>query len=113
MLIMASMDHTARLRLLAKNKPNSKSSSSVDDLADASDARREQRQTYASLRAGSALAVAVIEGMLRTHHTFEQTRHDDKRVGLLPLNPVQLIGLETAIDLLYHYVDTLTPEGGG
>ncbi|MBM7131870.1 hypothetical protein [Dyella mobilis] len=66
-----------------------------------------------SRRAGSALAVAVIEGLRRTHEQFVKTHPDGKRVGLLPLNPVQLIGLENAIDLLCEYVDTLTPEGGG
>jgi hypothetical protein len=31
----------------------------------------------------------------------------------LLLNPVQCIGLQTTIDLLHHYVDTLVPGRGG
>jgi hypothetical protein len=110
---MASRDHTARAYLLVRNEPNTASTSSIDDSPHPPGDESMWRQTYASKRAGSALAIAAIEGMLKTHRRFAQANKDGKRMGLLPFNPVQLIGLETAIDLLQQYVDTLDPETGG
>jgi hypothetical protein len=110
---MASLNHTAPAHPLVRNEPKSKSTSSVDDPFHLRSAERERRQTHASQQASTALAVAVIEGMLKTHRAFKQAHDSGERMGLLPLNPVQRIGLETAIDLLHHYVDTLSPETSG
>jgi hypothetical protein len=110
---MASRDHTARAYLLVRNEPKAESTSSIDDSLSPLSVEPMWRQTYASKRAGSALAIAVIEGMLKTHRQFARANKDGKRMGLLPLNTVQLIGLETAIDLLQQYVDTLDPEISG
>ncbi|GLQ98156.1 hypothetical protein [Dyella mobilis] len=110
---MTSMDHTAASRHLVPIEPKSKSASSVDDARRAERAERERRQSYASQRAGTALAVAVIEGLLKAHRISKYAGDTGKRTNLLPLNPVQQIGLETAIDLLHLHVDTLSHEGGG
>jgi hypothetical protein len=106
---MASEDHTGRARVQVRNEPKSKSTPSVGETL-LRNAERERRMTYESEKAGTALALAVIEGMLKTHGTFKQTDQRGEMRGLLPLNPVQLIGLETAIDLLHHYAGTLSPE---
>jgi hypothetical protein len=112
MLIMASIDHTARIRALVRNEPKSKSTSTVGKTLPRGEERERQR-AYESRRAGTALAVAVIEGMLKTDSTFKQMHQNGAQSGLLPLNPVQLIGLENAIDLLHHYVDILSPGKSG
>ncbi|GLQ97714.1 hypothetical protein [Dyella mobilis] len=110
---MTFMDHTAPSCRWVQKDPKSKSTSSVDDARLSESAERERRQSYASQQAGTALAVAVIEGLLKAHRISKHAGETGKRTGLLPLNPVQQIGLETAIDLLHLHVDTLTPEGGG
>ncbi|GLQ48401.1 hypothetical protein GCM10007862_34520 [Dyella lipolytica] len=69
--------------------------------------------TNASRMAGTALAVAVIEGILEKHSAFKREQKSGESGGFLPLNPVQLNGLNAAIYFLHHYVDTLTPELGG
>jgi hypothetical protein len=113
MLIMASRDHTAHARLWVRNEPNSESTASAGESSHSLDAEQMGQQAYASKRAGAALAVAVIEGMLKTHRKFQRANPGGKRLGLLPLSPVQLIGLEAAIDLLHHYVDVLDSEVSG
>jgi hypothetical protein len=110
---MASRDHTAHARLLVRNEPNSESTASAGESSHPLGAEQMWQQTWTSKRAGTALAVAVIEGMLKTHRKFQQANPGGKRLGLLPLNPVQLIGLEAAIDLLHHYVDMLDSEASG
>ncbi|GLQ47942.1 hypothetical protein GCM10007862_29930 [Dyella lipolytica] len=69
--------------------------------------------TNAARMAGTALAVAVIEGILEKHSAFKREQENGESSGFLPLNPVQLNGLNAAIYFLHHYVDTLTPELGG
>jgi hypothetical protein len=110
---MASMDHTTRSCPPVHHEPLSQTTPSVDGPPNTRGAGQERRWTYASRRAGAALAVAVMNGMLKTHHTRKRAKPDGKPMECLPLNPVQRLGLETAIDLLHHYVDTLTPEEGG
>jgi hypothetical protein len=110
---MASIDHTARIRHLVRNEPKSKSTSTVDRPLHQGSAERERRQAYESQRASTALAVAVLEGMLKTNSTFKKTHRNGDRCGLLPLNAVQLIGLETAIEILHQHVDTLSSEVSG
>jgi hypothetical protein len=112
-LIMASMDHTAHARLLVRSEPKSKSTLTVDAPLSALSDERERRRTCETQRAGAALAIAVMDGLLKNHHALKRAHTSDKSGDLLPLNPVQRIGLETAIDLLHHYVDTLTPGRGG
>jgi hypothetical protein len=107
---MASRDHTARVCHLVRNEPKSESTSKVDRLLQQERAERERRQACESQRASTALALAVIEGMLKTPSSFKKTH---KSGGRLPLNPVQRIGLETALDLLRHHVDTLSSEISG
>jgi hypothetical protein len=55
----------------------------------------------------------VIEGILHTHRAFKKKHKNGEKSGLLPLNPVQLNGLNAALYFLRQYVDTLTPEQGG
>jgi hypothetical protein len=113
MLIMASIDHTARSRPLVRNEPKSKPTSTIEAPLNRLSEERERRQACEATRAGAALAIAVMEGMLKNHRAYEQALTRDKRTGHLSLNPVQYIGLETAIDLLHHYVDTLPLGRGG
>jgi hypothetical protein len=110
---MVFVDHTTRSCPQVHDEPISQATPSVDGPPGIQGEGQERRWTYASRRAGVALAVAVMNGMLKTHHTHKRANRDGKRTEFLPLNPVQRIGLETAIDLLNHYVDTLTPEEGG
>jgi hypothetical protein len=109
---MASIDHTARVRPLVRNEPKSKSPASADRASHAPKRARKGRLNQASQRAGAALAVAVLEGMLKMHRVSKHGLHVGRH-GLPPFNPVQLIGLETAIDLLNRYVDILSPDTGG
>ncbi|GLQ98254.1 hypothetical protein [Dyella mobilis] len=110
---MTYTNHTAPPRRWVPKDPKSKLTSSVDDARLAERAERERRQSYASQQAGTALAVAVIEGLLKAHRISKHAGDTGKRTHLLPLNPVQQIGLETAVDLLHHHVDMLSHEGGG
>jgi hypothetical protein len=112
-LIMASRDHKAHARHLVRNEPKSKSTLTIDAPVNAVTEEQERRRACDSQRAGAALAIAVMEGMLKNHRALKQAHTHGKSTGHLPLNPVQCIGLETAIDLLHHYVDTLTPGRGG
>jgi hypothetical protein len=110
---MASMDHTARDCLLAQNEPISNSAQSVEDSPQPLGEAQKRWRTVESCRAGIGLAIAVIEGMLKTHHRYEQAHPEREKSGLLPLNPVQLVGLESAIDLLHGHLDKLSAEASG
>jgi hypothetical protein len=110
---MASMDHTAHACLLAQNEPISDSTQSVEDSPQPLGEAQKRWRTYESCRAGIGLAIAVIEGMLKTHRLYEQAHPEGTKSGLLPLNPVQLVGLENAIELLYRYLGTLSPQEVG
>jgi hypothetical protein len=110
---MASMDHTTRSCPPVHHEPTSQATPSVDGPPNTRGGGQERRWMNASEQASAALAITVMEGMLKTHHARKRAHPDGKPMGFLPLNPVQRIGLETAIDLLHHYVDTLTPEEGG
>lgn len=110
---MASIDLTARFRPKVRTELKSKSTSTVSAPLSEESEERERRRVFESRRAGAALAIAVMEGMLKHHRRSKRAHTGGKRTGLLLLNPVQCIGLETAIDLLHHYADTLTPVGGG
>jgi hypothetical protein len=96
-----------------RNEPKSKSTSTIDVPVNVVTEEQEQRRACDPRRAGTALAIAVMEGMLKHHRALKQAHTQGKSTDALPLNPVQYIGLETAIDLLHHYVDTLTPGRGG
>lgn len=107
---MASIDHTARFCPSVCKKPKSKSTSTVGAPLNE---ERERWRAFEARRAGAALAIAVMQGMLKHHRVSKPAHTHGKRKDLLLLNPVQCIGLETAIDLLHHYADTLTPGSGG
>jgi hypothetical protein len=107
---MASMDHTARARLLVRSPHISESAHPVEDSPPLLGEAVDRWRTIESRRAGIGLAIAVIEGMLKTHHRYERAHPEGNKSGLLPLNPVQLVGLEGATDLLYRYLGTLSPE---
>jgi hypothetical protein len=111
-LIMTFLDHTARPRHLVWIKPKSESTSTVDRPRQPWDAERERRQTYASQRTGTVLAVAVIVGFPTSHRPFNDASKTGKRLGLLPLNLVQPRPGDAA-DLSHHHVDAPTPEAGG
>ena len=110
---MAFMDHTAHARLLVRNEPKSKHTLTVDAPLTALSEQRERQRTCDTQRAGAALAIAVMDGLLKNHRAAMQAHGSGKTPSRLSLDPVQRIGLETAIDLLHHYVDTLTPGRGG
>jgi hypothetical protein len=107
---MASMDHTARVRLLVPPEPKSKR---LDEELHPLSPEQEQWQTCASKQAGIAVAVAVIEGMLIAHSNFTREHPNGKQGALLPFNPVQRHGLNAALYFLHHYVDTLDSEPSG
>jgi hypothetical protein len=107
---MASIDHTARPRLLVPTGPKSKW---INGKLYPLSAEQEKRQGYASKLAGTALAVAVIEGMLKTDSTFKDNHPRGEPNGLLPFNLVQVNGLKAALYFLHRYVDTLHPETSG
>jgi hypothetical protein len=110
---MASIDHTARSCHLVRTEPKSKSTSTVDAPLIGESEKRERRRACESRRAGAALAIAVMAGMLKHHRALKPAHTSGKSIGGLPLNPVQRVGLETAIDLLHHYVDMLPLGRGG
>jgi hypothetical protein len=109
---MACMDHTARSRAPVCNEPN------PDPLSTAGvplprSADQERRTLLESRRANTALALAVIQGMLKNHKACKRKPRTGEKPGTRPLNAVQVFGLEAAIDLLHHYADTLNPENSG
>jgi hypothetical protein len=112
MLIMACKDHTAHPRALVRNEPHFQSTTTAGDPLPRS-VERERRTIEEAHRASTALAIAVISGMLRTDRAFKRTHKKGEKRGLLPLNQVQIFGLEAAIDLLHHHVDTFSSENGG
>jgi hypothetical protein len=113
MLIMAFMNHTARVRPLPRNEANAESASrDLDVPLHPVDAEPERPFNIEYQQASTELALAVIEAMLRSHHKVKLAPSHGKYSGSLPLDPVHRIGLETALELLHHYADTLTPEGG-
>jgi hypothetical protein len=109
---MASRDHKARVRPLVRKGPKSPSTS-IDDRPCAPGSERERRLSKVSQMAGVTLAVAVIEGIIETHDTFERTQQHGKSSAGTLLDPIQRNGLNAAIYFLHQYVDTLTPEQGG
>jgi hypothetical protein len=109
---MAFMDHTARSRASVRKEPESHPTTTADVPLPRS-ADQERRRTDESRRAHTALAVAVMEGMLKSHQAFKKAHPKGKKRGLLPLNAVQIFGLEAAIDLLHQHVDPLNPEKSG
>ena len=110
---MAFTDHTAHARLWVRSEPKSKPIPAISSALDAAGDERERRRVCELHRAGAALAIAVMDGLLQNHRASRQSHAENKRMSLLSLNGAQCFGLETAIDLLHHYVDTLTPGRGG
>jgi hypothetical protein len=55
----------------------------------------------------------VLEGLLQTHRAYKRKHKNGEKSGLLPLNPIQVNGLNAALYFLRQYVDTLTSEQGG
>jgi hypothetical protein len=113
MLIMASMNHTAPARPLVRKEPHRESTSRVGDPPHLAEVRQERRHGDKPQQISTALAVAEIEGMLKTDHAFQQARLEGKRTRILPLNPVQYMVLEATLDLLRQHVDTLKSEASG
>jgi hypothetical protein len=110
---MAFIDHTARVRHLPRNETSPESASrDLDVPRHPVDAESERPFNYEYQRASTELALAVIKAMLRSHHKAKQAKSRGKFSGPLPLDPVHRIGLETALELLHHYADTLAPESG-
>jgi hypothetical protein len=110
---MACKHDTAHVRRLVRNKSNSTSTSSVGAPVLARESERKRRQLYVERVADTALALAVIEGMLKTHEAFKQANEEGTRSGLLPFNAVQVIGLTSAMEKLHHYADMLLAEQRG
>ena len=110
---MAFTDHTAHARLLVRKEPKSKPTPTVGVPLTAISEERARRRTCETRQAGAALAIAAMDGRLKNHRALKQAHTSGKSPSLLPLNPVQRIGLKTAIDLLHHHADTLTPGRGG
>ena len=111
---MAYTHDTARPCPLDRNDPISESPSpAVDVPLHPAGAEHDPWFNVEYQRAITKLVVAVLKGILKEHYKCKDTSICAKREGLLPLNPVQRMGLENAIELLHHYVDTLPPPEGG
>jgi hypothetical protein len=110
---MAFMNHTARVSPLPRNEAISESASPEPDVPlHPAGAEPERPFNYVYERASTELALAAIEALLRSNREARQARDEGKHSGPLPLDPVRRIGLETAVELLHHYVDTFPPESG-
>jgi hypothetical protein len=108
---MVFQDHTARVCPLAPKEPISESSSrGVGVLLHPAGAASERRFNDKYQQATTELAIAVIEALLRSQRQARQVRAEGRSSAPLPLDAVQRFGLETALELLHHYVDTLTPK---
>jgi hypothetical protein len=108
---MAFQDHTARACPLAPKEPISESSSPGGDVPlHPTGTAPERRFNDEYQRATTELAIAVIEALLRSHRQARQARAEGRSSAPLPLDAVQRFGLETALELLHHHVDTLVPE---
>jgi hypothetical protein len=108
---MAFQDHTARACPLAPKEPFSESSSpGLDVPLHLTGAASERRFNDKYQQATTELAIAVIEALLRSQRQARQVRAEGRSSAPLPLDAVQRFGLETALELLHHHVDTLTPE---
>ena len=110
---MVSRDHTARLHPSVRQESATPSTFSIDGMLYPLSLERVRRLTNLQRLAGTALAGAVIDGILHTHRAFKKKHKNGEKSGLLPLNRVQLNGLNAALYFLRQYVDTLTPEQGG
>jgi hypothetical protein len=110
---MACTDHTARVRRLVRNELKSESTSSVGAPILARESDRKRRQLYVSRIADTALALAVIDGVLNKHEALAHASQDGMQQGLPPLDAVQIIGLSAAMELLHHYADILRTENSG
>jgi hypothetical protein len=113
MLIMASQDHTARVRPLPRNETNSESASrDLDAPLHPPDAAPERPFNVEYQQASTQLALAVIGALLKPDRKVKYARNESKDSGPSPLDGVQRMGLEAAVELLHLYADTLPPESG-
>jgi hypothetical protein len=110
---MASSDHTARVHPSACKGPASPSTFPVGRIIYPLSAERERLLTNLQRLSGSAFAATVLEGLLQTHRAYKRKHKNGEKSGLLPLNPIQVNGLNAALYFLRQYVDTLTSEQGG
>jgi hypothetical protein len=113
MLFMAFIHDTARVRPLPRNEANPESASrDLDVPLHPADAAPERPFNYAYQQASTQLALAVIGALLKPDRKVKYARNEGKGSGPSPLDGVQRMGLEAAVELLHLYADTLPPESG-
>jgi hypothetical protein len=111
MLIMTSIDHTARARPQVRKEPFS-----PDPFIDPRDPLGLGLANFDSCTtklAGASLAINVIRGLLERSEVSKRKHPPRSSLTYWPLNPVQVTGLHAAIYLLQEYADTLNSEPGG
>ena len=112
---MASIDHTAHARPPVRNEPLSPPDPFIDRQSYPLNLGLEKLESYGSKRAGIALAIGVIRGLLARSESVKRHAAPDKpgMLSIWPLNPVHTTGLHVAIYFLLQHADTLDPEPGG
>lgn len=112
---MASTDHTADARPPVRNEPHSSPDPFIDRSSHPMSFGLDKLETYGAKRAGIALAVGTLRGVLESSETFRCHMLSGRRDlrAPWPLNPVHTTGLNAAVYFLQQYADTLDPEPGG
>jgi hypothetical protein len=116
---MASIDHTARARSSARNELDGSTLFSDHQLYPLSP-EQEGQLTDSDRASGTALAMLVIEGLLKYSDACERANVRanirSKQQGAIspwPLIPSQRSGLHAALYYLHDYVEMLLPEADG
>jgi hypothetical protein len=112
---MAAIDHTAHARPSVRNEPPSQPDPFTDRQCFPQGLGLEKLEGYGSKRAGIALAIGVIRGLLERSESFKRNAAPGRpsTMGFWPLNPVHATGLNVAIYLLQQHADMLEREPGG
>jgi hypothetical protein len=116
---MAFIDHTARARSSARNELDDSTLFSDHQLYPLSP-EQERQLTDSDRASGTALAMLVIEGLLKYSDACERANARanirSKQQGAIspwPLIPSQRSGLHAALYYLHDYVEMLLPEADG
>jgi hypothetical protein len=116
---MAYIDHTSHARASARNESHDSLPFSDHQLYPLSP-EQESRLTDSDRASGTALAMLVIEGLLKYSDACERANVRanirSKQQGAIspwPLIPSQRSGLHAALYYLHDYVEMLLPEADG
>jgi hypothetical protein len=114
---MASIDHTAPARSSARNESHDSLPFSDHQLYPLSP-EQETQLTDSDRAAGTALAMLVIEGLLKYSDACERANvranvRSKQGISPWPLIPSQRSGLHAALYYLHDYVEMLLPEADG